>query len=410
MAENETENVQHKFWDFKKYKEHEWFRFLTLLLLLIVAAYIFSHYLVSKTDRRAGYEYAKLDKEQLQQLNRIYFGNEEPTLQEQGSPTSDTNEVVDTNKDGQNPSADAQNHLQVDTTKCYRAVDYIQTVFNNKVDSGQLGQILQYLRPAKHLEAIGFLANIRLLVKSYFWLTGPEVYFEIIFWSWFGVIASLLFNLGVVARNRTTDLTNDHSQFDSSEIPYQFAKLWYAPLATLAIVLGYNYFNDQNIVDISSSKGVIVFAFIGGFYSARLIALLDRLKEVLLPNNSTSDLPVQKPADAEMLSNTKITLELDDTITPEDTRNDIAEIGLGSALVTLQDDVNGETITAERDGEDQSSSYIVRSIKPGKYSITATWSKEVNGAPVNLKAVQSEEIKSSDQNIAITMKKAEEEG
>ncbi|UOE50859.1 hypothetical protein MTO98_07185 [Mucilaginibacter sp. SMC90] len=62
------------------------------------------------------------------------------------------------------------------------------------------------------------------------------------------------------------------------------------------MILDYNYFCNQNIVDISYSKGVIVFAFVCGFYGSRVIALMDRLKEVLLPNCGTSSLPGTSPS------------------------------------------------------------------------------------------------------------------
>jgi hypothetical protein len=379
--------TQHKFWELKKYKEHEWYRFLVLLLLILVTAYLLSHIILGRLDPTAGYEYVKLDKEQIQQIDRIYFSNVDDSL------------------------AVAVTDCPADSPKVYRVVDYIRVEFSNKVDSAQLQEIFTHLLPAKPLEATGFLGNIRLRIRSYFWLTGPEVYFEIVFWSWFGVIASLLFNLGMVARNKTTNLQDPATLFDSSEIPYQFAKLFYAPLCTLALVLGYNYFTDENIVDISSSKGVIVFAFVGGFYSARVVALLDRLKEVLLPNGSIPESQSITTASQTMLANIKVLLELDDSFTPEEVRNDIIEIGLGNATVILKNEVDGELISASREGEDQSAVFSVPNLKAGRYTIQAALTMQIaDNAPVNLEASQIEELKASDTSVVLKMKKSQQEG
>src|SRR5207249_1890086 len=134
-----------------------------------------------------------------------------------------------------------------------------------------------------------------------------------------------------VGKNSTTDPQNPSSVFDSSEIPSQAARLAYAPCCTLIIVLGYNFFSNQNLPDIGSSKGIIVFAFVGGFYTSRLIALLDRLKDVLFPNSGKSELPANKQG---ALKNLLISLALDPTIPPA-IANDISIADLGAATITL---------------------------------------------------------------------------
>jgi hypothetical protein len=89
-------------------------------------------------------------------------------------------------------------------SKCERVLYYIRNEFNDKVDKTQIDTIQPYLCSAPVLEAISFLSNVRLRVQSYFWLIGPTIYFEIIFWALFGVLGSLLFNLGLVYAARTT--------------------------------------------------------------------------------------------------------------------------------------------------------------------------------------------------------------
>lgn len=394
MSESTVEDGKHGFWEFKKYKEDEWFRFLIIVLLALGGIYLLSHRLA---DKEAAYEYARLDIKQLQQINRIYFDT--------SAATQGTVAVADTPGNG----VTTAQPVPADTNRCHRAVAYIQNEFNDKVDSEQMAHVRDYLCSAKPLEAIDFLGGLRFRVESYFWLVGPEVYFEIVLWSWFGVLSSLLFNLGMIGRNSTTVAGNPQTQFDSSEVPYQFAKLFYAPLCTLAIVLGYNYFSKENIVDISSSKGVIVFSFIGGFYSARLIAFLDRLKEVLLPNSGTTDVAVQSAPVATDATGTVIDLQLDETI-PADLRNEITEMGVGDAVVTLENQVNGTVISATRKSEDQTSVFVVDKLPMGKYTLKANWSKPINEEPVNLAGEQEVDINTSEKTITLTLKKSETEG
>jgi hypothetical protein len=452
-----SDTEKYSFWEFKKYEEHEWFKFLFLLLLVIMAVYMLLH---GWRNDKSGYEYARLDKDQLQQVNRIYFdtapsirtardtpvavshnnnsatsGTSKPSIKvdtasapaiariqdstrrNASARSQDSAKTSDTTVKTKHPSSSSTNNTLYtikgnypDSTKCQRTIHYLQIAFSEKIDTCQLQAFESYLCTARPLEAVDFLTKVRLRVRSYFWLTGPEVYFEIVFWSWFGVISSLLFNLSIVARNRTTDQLNSQSEFDSSEIPYQFAKFGYAPLCTLTIVLGYNFFNDQNIADISSSKGVIVFAFLGGFYSARLIAFLDRLKEVILPNAGTADLPSQEPSKPLLLTDITLKLTPDDKSLEPDVINEFAERGMGDAKVTLEHESTAKLYTAERSEEDQTSSFVVSNIPPGKYLISADVTKEVGGRAVTLTAQQREDIEASKSTITVTLKKADEEG
>ena len=401
---------KHGFWEFKKYHEHEWFRFLIYLITAIGITYIIAHVVMDTLNEKAGYEYETLDSEQLQHINTIYFDTLHADLQALALSEYRAGQIPD--------SLDARASLLLkrrqkalsDSIKCARVLVYIQHEFNQKVDQDQLDGFRGYLCAAGPLEAISFLSKVRLQVRSYFWLTGPEVYFEVIFWAWFGVICSILFNLGVVAKNITTDPKNPHTVFDSSEIPDQVAKMVYAPLSTMAIVLGYNYFSDRNIVDISSSKGLIVFAFIGGFYSSRLIAFLDRLKEVILPSHNTTELPARRTSAQVLLQDIRLELALEEEALPAELAIEVAELGFREASVSLENEETGDVVSAMPVGEDQTALFKVEQVKPGKYIIHASWSEEVQGVPVNLEALQVEQILSSDITIGVYLKKAEGEG
>ena len=452
----------HSFWEFKKYTEAEWFRLISKTLLWAVLIYFILHISFRICDRyfntnfKLEYEYAKLDDRQKQVVNRIYFDSTSDKLhqlaieairQNKGlQTTTNTNknpietpsagkskaktEAVtagkllseDTLENGsQKEQASAKATLEEKNNKpspCdqlssfrsflkyRRALNYIDNEFNNKIDTTQRDSLNSYLSSAQDLEAVSFLSEVRLQVKSYFWLTGPAVYFEIAFWSVFGVICSLLFNLGVVGKDSTTDPNNPASQFDSTEIPYQFAKILYTPLATLAIVLGYNFFNDANIADISSSKGVIVFAFIGGFYSSRLIAFLDRLKEIILPNSGASTFTPSSRASTtpNPLDTVTLTLNLDDPSITTDLRTQITEVGLQDAIVSLEDE-KGTMTQAAMDIGDDTPDFIVKNIQPGKYTIKATWSKEIAGETISLEGLKSTDIDSKTTTIDIILKR-----
>lgn len=401
---------KHGFWEFKKYHEYEWFRFLVYLITAIGITYILAHVVMNILHEKAGYEYEKLDSDQLQHINTIYFDTLHVNQQVLAPLVHRQGQIPDSLEARESLLLKRHQRAFVDSIKCARVLVYIQHEFNQKVDPEQLDGFRDYLCAAGPLEAISFLSRIRLRVRSYFWLTGPEVYFEVIFWAWFGVICSILFNLGVVARNITTDPKNPHTVFDSSEIPNQVAKMVYAPLCTVIIVLGYNYFSDRNIVDISSSKGLIVFAFIGGFYSSRLIAFLDRLKEVILPSHNTPELPAQKTSGQVLLQDITLELALEEDALPAELANEVAEIGFREASVSLENDENGDVVTAMPVGEDQTALFKVAQVKPGKYIIRASWSEEVNGVPVNLEAMQVEQILSSDITVVVYLKKGEGEG
>jgi hypothetical protein len=215
------------------------------------------------------------------------------------------------------------------------------------------------------------------------------------------VVCSLLFNLGFVSKESTTDFTNFRSVFDSTEIPFQVAKILYAPICTLIIVLGYNYFNDENLIDISSSKGVIVFAFIGGFYSSRVIALMDRLKDVILPNSGTSDLS-PKSAPEQQVNDLKFILGLDTSVVITATLQTALDNGaLNSAIVKLQPVKTVVEINAGRAAGDAAATYTVQSLVSGIYKVIAN--VEIDGDVYSSETINV--VKPASQPIQILLKK-----
>lgn len=394
-------------WNLKNWKEHQWFWALVGALLTIVLSYLLLHHF-GDSHFKSNYEFAVLTENQKEQINEMLNADS----------LSAELKNIETAAAGEDPVKNEQikklllahkQHCTTSTKTREKIISYLYNEFYKELDTLQVERISDYIDISTTAETRRFFKTVRLRVHSNFWLIGPMVYWEIVFWSWFGVLCNLIFSFTLIAKNSTTDPNNPFSVFDSSELPSQVAKLLYAPMCTLIIVFGYNYFAGQ-VVDVESSKGVIVFAFIGGFYSSRLIALLERLKEVILPGNANATTnPPAAPSGRIDVEDLTIMLDLDSSITGE-LRNDILEMGLGAAKVTLEPLHGGETITAPTTGEDQDSIFAVKKLSSGIYQITAEWAQDINGEHINLEGSLKAGITVSQATINITVSKSESEG
>jgi hypothetical protein len=377
-----------------------WFVSLILILCGLAIFYVTVHWALSEKKRtRIGYEYVKLDDGLQAHIDQIYVANKSDA--EAGQQAADTAPV---------------SSLTCTTSDCKaeRVIDYLNNYYNQNLDSEQTEHILKHLRKASDQEAISFLHGQRFRVKSYFWLTGPEVYFEIMFWSIFGVICSLLYMLSDLHRKSSSndDTDNPKESFDPSEIPYQIAKIFYAPFTILVIILGYNYVQGSNVQDISTSKGMLVFAFLGGFFSGRLMAFLNRLKDALLPagdsaaSASTTTGNTPPPINGQ---DQEVVLDLDPAIDAA-LLTAISQNGLPSAVVTFTNGA-GQVVNASPKAQQLPVfSYVAPGITPGTYTINAEWEGSVqtaaNPAPQTVNLVARTEV-NADQNatpIRITMR------
>lgn len=353
-------------WDFKNCDEKSWFRFLMQLGLFVGILYVLSHWFINTTAPRYSHEYTLLSKSQNEMITRLY---QDTTNQNQTAFKQPGRLCCYTY------------YVPCEDRKSLQIMSYLDNVFDDKIDVDQRLLVQRFIYNANPRDVPQFLSDTRFKVRSYFWLVGPSVYWEIIFWALIGVISSLLFNLGVIGKNSTTDLGDSRTVFDASEIPYQLAKLFYAPACTLVVVLGYNFFSNENIVDISSSKGLIVFAFIGGFYSSRVIALMDRLKDVLLPSSATpSGIPSGKTLG--LIPTVSIKISIDGLALSSEELNALGADWINSVVVKLKNDTNKLSFSASREQTDPPGVYTVTNLQPGTYTITA--SKAVTKPPVSL--------------------------
>lgn len=160
-------------------------------------------------------------------------------------------------------------------------------------DLVNLNPILLSVKDLPTKDLLTLIEQQEFIVRSFFWFEGYESYAEVIFWALMGVLLGLIYYVGNANRIwKVCKTENDCelSVFDYREIYDHIAKIIYAPASTLVIILGYNYIvTDNTFVHISSGKGMLVFSFLSGFYSGRVMKFLDKLKDLILPNVGSSE-------------------------------------------------------------------------------------------------------------------------
>ncbi len=128
---------------------------------------------------------------------------------------------------------------------------------------------------------ISLLPTISVSTGSYFWLNTNKKYLEVIFWSIFGVLASLLYFISEAMRTNS---------FKRTEISVYLAKLFYAPLISVIIIFSYRLITSSNSAKFdNTSTELLVFSFILGFFSGRAIELLNKIKDIILPGKTTAE-------------------------------------------------------------------------------------------------------------------------
>ncbi len=239
-------------WTFARWNTFLWFGLLVFGLFYgVLHMNWFAH--------RMGFggEYTRLSKEQLAQVAAIY--------------------AADGDSAGNTPDYPSQVRR------------FINSDFNQAVDKNDLDSVIGYLHQCTNEQATMFLTNKRLKVHSYFWLSGSELYWEVIFWSVAGVLTSLIFMLSSRHRKSVqySDTDGPNEPYCPEEVPYQIGKLFYAPLCTMVLIFGYNYIQGDNRPDIFSSKGMLALSFLCGFFSGRVMTFINRIKEAIIPATNT---------------------------------------------------------------------------------------------------------------------------
>ena len=233
MAKNYFGFLQAKTWSGR-----EWLLMLCFLLGILVAVYLFSHTVWK------GKQYVQLDKKQLQLVYK--YVAYDSSLQA---------------KDSSGTVNNAKRNSFLD--------HFLRNELHQKIDQPQLNETMALLAQMKNQDLTDYLIEKKFLVSSPFWLTGNKTYLEALLWSLMGVLVSLIYYVSIAnTKSLSTAGTEDSGSFDPAEISGQVAKMFYAPACTIVLILGYQYVTDanDNMIDISVNNGLIVFAFISGFF------------------------------------------------------------------------------------------------------------------------------------------------
>ncbi len=257
--------------------------------------------------------------------------------------------------------------------------------------------------------AVNFIQNARFRVKSYFWLAGPHTYVEIIFWTIFGVITSILFYIAMAIANGTG--------FKPSETPGHLAKIVYSPFISLIIIFSYNYLsNPDSFIDVSASKGTLIISFLLGFYSSRAMKLLDKLKDLILPYGDDSKsvavptmqtdpkLMIAQAAEAAN-SAVEVDVQINDPQHPdgEELNGHIAQ-----TIVTLTNQAGGEPISLEKMGDDElDGKFSTQNVPQGSYNLVANLATTDGG---NYTASQPVQVINGENTYNLTLTKTEVSG
>lgn len=234
-------------------------------------------------------------------------------------------------------------------------------------EKGQRNTILVLIQRLSNRSVVTFLAATKFKVRSYFWSTGKAAYLEIVFWTLFGVLCSILYYVTEAIRAAAKDPASPG--FDPDEIPNHFARLAYAPIVSLILVFGYQFFSGEQFAAIETGKGMLIISFLLGFYSGRAMKLLDKIKEILLPFGGEEAQRVAQTQQHAKVPRFTARLSVDPSVRSVDPQalND----QLDAATVTLTRKSDGSRIALERDGEDQQAVFVARDLEADTYALAA---------------------------------------
>lgn len=253
---------------------------------------------------------------------------------------------------------------------------------------------------------VTFIQNARFKVKSYFWLAGPHTYVEVIFWTIFGVITSILFYIAMAISKGTG--------FKPSETPGHLAKIAYSPFISLIIIFSYNYLsNPDSFFDVSASKGTLIISFLLGFYSSRAMKLLDKLKDIVLPygDDSKSVITPTSTTDPSLMAANPVGSSVNVDINLNDPQHpDAEELNghISQTVVSLVPQGGGEPILLNKTGEDELEGlFAAQNVPTGNYTLTANLTTTDGG---NYGGNQDIQVINGENTYILTLTKTEVSG
>lgn len=373
-------NDSMQFLQAKTWSGRSWLLMLCFLLSVVIIGYVVSHNIWK------GKQYVQLDKQQILLLNK-YLNNDQHK-----SSNSDSISFY---------------RQQRDTY----LIAYLKSEMHQQLDQKEFTRTMDLISKMNHENVIDFLAEKKFLVHSVFWLTGNKAYVEALLWSLMGVLVSLIYYVSIAnTKSLHTAGTDDSGSFDPAEISGQVAKMFYAPTCTIVLILGYQYLIDTNnsMIDISVNNGLIVFSFISGFFSGRVMRFLDRLKELVLPfGTSSQPTTIQSVQSGDI----EVTLDLSDSVSKSEYGPSLAEAGFNASIVSLVPQKGGDVISLINPAEDQADTFFGKNIPYGTYQLQAILSHKLDDDTIiNLQAQKEIEIKSVQEKISVTLEKVMFEG
>jgi hypothetical protein len=380
-----------------------WLCALIILQLLTIGVYLLTH------DRRNyGYEYVSLNADQVKAFNNLVniYPDESPATYLLGANVYKCpldSGAADT----------AAKYCRIKRMRDRRAgmiENFLQATLKGDVSENagakmrpanpsilgdQLKGIDSILKELNTRDVTNFVLGYKFKVDSYFWLAGNSMYWEAIFWSLFGVFTSLIYYVSLanqlLLKNKIDD---DIGPFDTSEISAQVAKMFYAPAVTLVVLLGYTLLTGRQAlgVDVSANHGVMIFSFVAGFYSGRLMKLLDNLKSAIFPASSDGSSTAQ---DAKAGAGGDITVKvgLADSMNANPAAAAITQAGFANADVTLEPKAGGgQPITLDKPAADKKDTFTASKVPWGQYTLRAAMSFKNGNDTINLIASQDIEV------------------
>ncbi len=357
-----------------------WLLMLCFLLSMVIIGYLLSHNIWQ------GKQYVQLDKKQVLVLNKFVT-------------TRETQSQIDDSVSFHREQRD--NKLMM----------FLKNEMHQQLDQQDFLQTMELISTMNNEMLLDFLAEKKFLVNSIFWLTGNHTYIEALLWSLMGVLVSLIYYVSIANTKSLHTAGNDDSgSFDPAEISGQVAKMFYAPTCTIVLVLGYQYLIDSNnsMIDISVNNGLIVFAFVSGFFSGRVMRFLDRLKELVLPFGASSQPTTTQTL---QLGDIEVILDLSDSVSKSIYGASIAEAGFNAATVSLLPKSGGDVILLINPTDDQSDTFLGKGISYGHYTLQAQLSYQSDDhSIINLSASSDLEVKQKKEIITLLLDKVNEEG
>lgn len=391
-------------------KENNWLLLLTLLLLSTVILYLSVHSLEQfNSDAPHDYydepheaEYKKMDATDIAYLTSLV------NVGSTSIPTSQ--QKTDNDSLSSSPSLNNTGFAGIRFKNNPNSRDVKDFIVSQLpyVYPQDTVRVFHLLDEQPNSLAISYIQNTRFRVKSYFWLAGPHTYLEVIFWTIFGVITSILFYISSAIANGIG--------FRAQESPGHLAKIVYAPFISLIIIFSYNVIsNPDSFIDVNASKGTLIISFLLGFYSSRAMKLLDKIKDVVLPygDKTSADESREVEASNAVIANntsTNLPVSVDLTINdPAHSNQEVLQGHIAQAQVVLSPtDGIGEPINLEQNSDDELSSTFIAPIVPsGGYTLTANLTT-ADGE--NYEAAEPVTVNEEDSSFNLTLTKTEVSG